>query len=312
MKLATIGAAFLGAAVLLQPTLAREWVDKTGKHRTEAELLRVEDDSVLLEKSNGKTIKVPIELLGKDDQEYVRKLMAESKPSDEKKQPRKSRFEQLDTNGDGKIVRDEVAPENLPQFDMLLAVVDKDNSGDISKAEFESGLKAIGDLDPRQFPGAFPGMPEPGGRGKRGARRPRAGGAQEKVYSIPLPVGGSGVSVNEGAMLVEKLGEFPLKLWVVEKNSAVVKKTDLTLERGECEAFLKSLKAARSSTLYTGGSHAWNGFHEVPVDQTKGSRALAAAIASAGIDAPAKIGIFIAGDMCVISPKSDACYYLNR
>ncbi len=55
----------------LRPALAREWTDDTGKHTMEAELLRVEDDTVHFKKNDGTTVKVPLNKLSKADRDFA-------------------------------------------------------------------------------------------------------------------------------------------------------------------------------------------------------------------------------------------------
>lgn len=52
----------------------REWTDATGKYTVEAEFAGVEDGKVLLRKLDGSTVSVPLEMLGKTDQQYVLSL----------------------------------------------------------------------------------------------------------------------------------------------------------------------------------------------------------------------------------------------
>ena len=54
---------------------SRTWTDATGKFRTEAEYLGLDDGKVKLKKANGKVITVPLEKLSEADQEYVRKTL---------------------------------------------------------------------------------------------------------------------------------------------------------------------------------------------------------------------------------------------
>ncbi len=59
-----------------QPVVAelvlREWVDNTGKHRTLAALVEVTPEHVVLEKANGKRVKVPWRRLSEADQQLAR------------------------------------------------------------------------------------------------------------------------------------------------------------------------------------------------------------------------------------------------
>lgn len=59
-------------ALLGQVVLAREWTDATGKFKTEAELVKVEEGVVFLKKqSDGATIQVPLARLSAADQAYL-------------------------------------------------------------------------------------------------------------------------------------------------------------------------------------------------------------------------------------------------
>jgi hypothetical protein len=50
----------------------REWTDSTGRNRIRAELLEVLPGKVRLKKENGAVIEVPIKLLSRGDQDYIR------------------------------------------------------------------------------------------------------------------------------------------------------------------------------------------------------------------------------------------------
>jgi len=65
----------LTAAVILIPASlgsAREWTDLSGKHKTEAEVVKVEDGAVSLKKPDGSIVKVPINRLSLPDQKYLK------------------------------------------------------------------------------------------------------------------------------------------------------------------------------------------------------------------------------------------------
>ena len=53
---------------------ARKWSDATGKFSVEAELLAVENDKVVLKKTDGSSIKVPIARLSETDRRYLQSL----------------------------------------------------------------------------------------------------------------------------------------------------------------------------------------------------------------------------------------------
>ena len=50
------------------------WTDSTGKHKTEAEFVSLEDNVVTLLKTNGKEVKLPLKRLSAEDQSLVQKL----------------------------------------------------------------------------------------------------------------------------------------------------------------------------------------------------------------------------------------------
>ena len=56
---------------------AREWVDRTGKYKTVADLVEVKGDEVVLKKSDGSVVRVPIARLSEKDQAYIRQQMSE-------------------------------------------------------------------------------------------------------------------------------------------------------------------------------------------------------------------------------------------
>jgi len=68
-------AVFTVFALLAFPLEAypRTWTDATGKYKIEAELVEVKGKDVVLKKSNGSTVTVPISKLSKADQEFLAK-----------------------------------------------------------------------------------------------------------------------------------------------------------------------------------------------------------------------------------------------
>jgi hypothetical protein len=56
----------------------RTWVDSSGKHRVEAELVRVAGTNVLLRNSEGKQVTVPIARLSNDDRAFLRQQQSGS------------------------------------------------------------------------------------------------------------------------------------------------------------------------------------------------------------------------------------------
>ncbi len=73
MFILAVGLLLLAAS----PAPARKWTDSTGEFSVEAELVEVKSDQVVLKKSTGSVITVPIARLSKADQEYLQSL---SKP----------------------------------------------------------------------------------------------------------------------------------------------------------------------------------------------------------------------------------------
>jgi hypothetical protein len=55
----------------------REWTDSTGKHRTQATFLRLEEKVVHLKLKDGKEIQLPLERLSKPDQDFVNQKVAD-------------------------------------------------------------------------------------------------------------------------------------------------------------------------------------------------------------------------------------------
>jgi len=58
---------------LAVPLHAREWTDASGRFSIEAELVRIEGQSVLLRKEDGETIRVPVARLSSKDRAFVKK-----------------------------------------------------------------------------------------------------------------------------------------------------------------------------------------------------------------------------------------------
>ena len=55
--------------------VAREWVDRTGRYKTEAEFVELKDGKAVLKRSDGKTVSVPLEKPSVKDRRYIRKLI---------------------------------------------------------------------------------------------------------------------------------------------------------------------------------------------------------------------------------------------
>jgi hypothetical protein len=68
------------AAPIKPTTEVRTWVDVSGKFKIEAQFVKVEGDQVELQRTDGKTIKLPLAKLSAADQEYVKKQNADSDP----------------------------------------------------------------------------------------------------------------------------------------------------------------------------------------------------------------------------------------
>ena len=62
----------------LRPVLAREWTDNSGTHEVEAELVKLDGDTVYLKKTDGAVTKVPLSKLCEDDRKFVRQQTAAS------------------------------------------------------------------------------------------------------------------------------------------------------------------------------------------------------------------------------------------
>ena len=53
---------------------AREWVDATGNHKVQADLVRVEGENVILTRQDGAVVKVPLDRLSQQDRTYLQSL----------------------------------------------------------------------------------------------------------------------------------------------------------------------------------------------------------------------------------------------
>lgn len=72
-------------------------------------------------------------------------------------------FEELDKNGDGKLVADEVGEDRSRFFDRLVRVGDKDENGELSKEEFVAALQQRRPRQAPEQPGRRPEGGRPGG-----------------------------------------------------------------------------------------------------------------------------------------------------
>jgi hypothetical protein len=61
----------IAVCIPVSSVLGRIWTDRTGKFKTEAEMVKVVDGKVHLKKADGKLMEVPFARLSKTDQEYV-------------------------------------------------------------------------------------------------------------------------------------------------------------------------------------------------------------------------------------------------
>jgi mono/diheme cytochrome c family protein len=87
--LAAVGVSLLCAGTHAR---AREWNDTSGKFRTEADFVASRNGKVILEKTDGSIITIPLEKLSEEDQAYVRSQTAEkptpaTKPESPKSEP---------------------------------------------------------------------------------------------------------------------------------------------------------------------------------------------------------------------------------
>ena len=95
------------ALLVLLPSYGREWVDSTGRYRIEAELVAVRGDKIVLEKTDGEILSIPIARLSDVDQQFLKDLsspkpgkpneMAERPPS--KADSSKADSSKADTTG---------------------------------------------------------------------------------------------------------------------------------------------------------------------------------------------------------------------
>ena len=77
--------------VLADFALAREWVDSTGKHRVNAELVAVRGDKVVLETADGRIISIPIARLSSPDRRFLQErstAKSDANPASTPAQPR--------------------------------------------------------------------------------------------------------------------------------------------------------------------------------------------------------------------------------
>ncbi|HEX5105699.1 MAG TPA: SHD1 domain-containing protein, partial [Pirellulaceae bacterium] len=63
-------------------TKRRTWTDSTGKFKIEASFSGKEGNDVLLTRADGKTIKLPLAKLSKEDQEHVAKISSQPPPAE--------------------------------------------------------------------------------------------------------------------------------------------------------------------------------------------------------------------------------------
>ena len=81
MRLRTLSVLVAGLwLVTASPGWAREWKDNTGKFSVEAELVKAQEDSVLLKRTDGVVIKVPLRRLSRADLRYLESLSEPDEP----------------------------------------------------------------------------------------------------------------------------------------------------------------------------------------------------------------------------------------
>ena len=123
--------------------LAREWVDSSGKHKVEAEFVKLEGEVVHLRKANGKVIKMPIGRLSEADQAYARDRR--SKKADDKDRIAKQPVPKV-----GSLKELLKLSKKARRAKHVLAVYQKflenPSVSDDEKAEARSGIKRWEDL----------------------------------------------------------------------------------------------------------------------------------------------------------------------
>jgi hypothetical protein len=65
-----------GMCVSVAPGQQRRWIDDTGKNSVDAEFVETKDGTVVIRRTSGKTVKVPIARLSAADQKYVAEQQA--------------------------------------------------------------------------------------------------------------------------------------------------------------------------------------------------------------------------------------------
>jgi very-short-patch-repair endonuclease len=72
---------------IASPSFARIWTDSTAKHRTDAELVRIDGEKVVLRKTSGKEITVQVSKLSTVDQQYIASYKASQEKDSAKADP---------------------------------------------------------------------------------------------------------------------------------------------------------------------------------------------------------------------------------
>lgn len=117
-----------------------------------------------------------------------------------------ARFAKMDTNGDGKITKEEREAQRTARLDARFASLDADRNGQISKAEFAAGHdKQDGKDGDRAMHGDRRGGPD-GGRPMRG---PRGG----KMGMMGGGMGGHGDANADGTLTRDEYMAGPLALF---------------------------------------------------------------------------------------------------
>jgi hypothetical protein len=80
MKLQLFVVVFLVVLVSTADSETRKWSDKSGTHSVDAEFVGLADGQVVLKREGGRTVRVPLDKLSAQDQEYVRQQSA-AKPA---------------------------------------------------------------------------------------------------------------------------------------------------------------------------------------------------------------------------------------
>ena len=101
----------------------RKWTDDTGKFEIEAELVKINKDSVRLKRRDGRTVTVPLDRLSEKDRKLIQRFT--DKPEDEVRENEEDENKEDEENGDGED-GEEVFTDDHPaksvEFDNAMAV----------------------------------------------------------------------------------------------------------------------------------------------------------------------------------------------